>query len=568
MIYKNLFWLTTFLCLIQPYLWQSEKRILIPIIYAVYFFVIKNAILKINLPDVFWNNTFAPVKTKKPFIFGGVLLVDETDDQEKNYIDQMSVKKRAYRVLLSILVIVTPPLGILTGLIEADFFFKASNIIFFTLLLGLINSSYYGHIILIASLALLVGIFNGVELLLYKVPTFILLFMTLIMCGKQIVSNDHISLKHTVKLVLKNTLIFCTLLFIIQFALPKKYDWLKYKKVIQSSLSDNRSLPKSVNIPKSDGLNQSLKVTKKEIDDLVETINKLELSINNTNLPLDFKQNINSIGNSAKDLQSRLAQGGSNLKAQDLKDIGESLSKLKIKLKSSKSDFQKLHQDLIQNAKDFPSTYNDQLQDQINSNNIPDKLNSLPELNIEKTKSEIEKHTEKFNEAFKELQTQKLSQEIARKKQRKKEKKKEQVLKTTKILSRVLITLFFIFVVYLLFRRKKKRSKDLLDEKVINDLKREYRQLTRKRLSAREEVIQKYNFLKNALKRIHFDEAEVPPPTITHHFIASSYPRHKKGSHYLNEIFCHCYYNDQGVSKKDLKIFRSSFQGLIRYIIK
>lgn len=564
---KNIFWACLYLILIQPYI-QSEFSSFFPlVIYLGYFLLSIKSIQILNDTELFWKNHNVIQKHKDFFILKGNHLAQAEPDQEDNYIDQMGVKKRAFRLMASLLVMLTPPVFIILGFLPKDFFFKGSNIIFFTLSLAVINSSYQGHLILIATLSLVVTLFMSTWSYFLSVPILIFLFLAIVNLSKELIEQANNESTNSFKFlsVVKIGTIFVLCAYLIQLALPKELSWVNEKKWLENKLKSPMELPKPPQ--KSPSFLKNIKMTDKKLDGVIDALNGLELNINNIpNMPLNFKADLQSMQLEAKDIKRQL--NNPNLTPDQMKKLADKLKGLKLKIKMNQKSFEEYQNQLIDNSFKFPSEAYEQTKKGIKNQKIEDAYKNIPELKIENIEKSLVKEANKTQDYLKSVSQQKDKQVKEKNEIIKKEKKKKDLLHYGKLFSRVLVSFLVFFILLLLLRKKKKNVKDLKDEKILKQIKRDYNRLKRLKLTPEEEVIHKYNFLKDSLKKIYFEDDEVPPPYITHEFISGLKPRLHKVSLIINEVFTHCFYNDRSVSKKDLSLFRKSFNLLFSSLLK
>ena len=147
---------------------------------------------------------------------------------------------------------------------------------------------------------------------------------------------------------------------------------------------------------------------------------------------------------------------------------------------------------------------------------------------------------------------------------KKKEKKTEKLLGHLERLAKVILLFSGIFFLLLLLRKNKKLSDSKLDKEVINDLILGVKKIQRKKLSPNEEIIESYNVFKETMKKIEYDDIEVPPPKILFEHILKGSKRFEDETWFVTDIFCNCYYGQKEANSQELSIFRKSFLRVIR----
>ncbi len=125
------------------------------------------------------------------------------------------------------------------------------------------------------------------------------------------------------------------------------------------------------------------------------------------------------------------------------------------------------------------------------------------------------------------------------------------------------LILFFVFFLIQYFLRKKgiKRVRGGNAE-VIKDLKQEWKNQKKLKLSAREEVILFYNLLHDSLQKIHY-EHETPPSCIVHSDMKANNPEIDKATFVVTEVFSQCFYGGKNVDDKSLKLFRKGLNKIL-----
>jgi hypothetical protein len=126
--------------------------------------------------------------------------------------------------------------------------------------------------------------------------------------------------------------------------------------------------------------------------------------------------------------------------------------------------------------------------------------------------------------------------------------------------------LLFTGILYIFgkFRKKPLKKFTPYDEKVLEELRDEWRKLRAKKLSPREEVIQHYNFFQDGLKKIHYESIETPPSCIVCEDLRDITPQISNSIFNLTDIFAHCFYGDKEVTSEMLSNFRKSFKSVLK----
>lgn len=564
---KSVFWMLFFFILMQPYLQGGNFQLIAIFIYALYFLGTKQAIKILNDNDIFWRAHFTSQKAQKKFYLKGEEIFEQGEDKEANYIDQMGIKKRSFRLLASLMIVLTPPVFIMLNLLPKDFFFNGAHIVFYIFLLAMVNSSYQGHLIVIGSLALLSSLFFTKWSYFQSVPLLVFCFLFMVSLSNKIIrEGDHSRFQFlSLAEVFKTSVIYILTAFIIQMAMPEKLDWLKAKKVLAEKIKVPTNIPKAP--IKSLDYIKNKEISLDKLDRVIESLNGLELNLEKIpSIPLNLKADMKGLRIEALDIKNKLKNP--NLTPAQMNSLADRLKKLNLKIKTSQESFQKYQDQLIDNAEKFPSLVYEQTKKGINDFNIEDKFNDIPKVDFKPLQDSLKVEANKTEKYLEKLEENKHKEQFEFKKIQDKKEQQEKAIEYGKILSRVIVSFLFFIIFLLILRRKKKLKKVLQDDKVMNEIKNAYRKLKRMKLSPEEEVIHKYNFIKDSLKKLYFEEKEVPPPMITHDFLSSNFPRLNKVSFHFNDIFSHCFYNESAVSKKQLSMFRKSFNAILNTLIK
>jgi hypothetical protein len=143
------------------------------------------------------------------------------------------------------------------------------------------------------------------------------------------------------------------------------------------------------------------------------------------------------------------------------------------------------------------------------------------------------------------------------------EKKDKLVTKLKKYLP--IFVLIFLFLTLLFFWRKKGIQRILSsNQEMLSKLKAEWHLLSKEKLSPRDEVIKKYNFLHDSLRKIHYRTHESPPSCIIHEDLSSLHPNLERDSKMVTEVFAQCLYGGRNVTPKALDFYRKSFLRILK----
>lgn len=136
--------------------------------------------------------------------------------------------------------------------------------------------------------------------------------------------------------------------------------------------------------------------------------------------------------------------------------------------------------------------------------------------------------------------------------------------KVLKRLAPILCFLVIAFFLYYLLKRKKVIKVLTGNPEDLTELKQLWRELRKKKLSPREEVIQGYNFFHEALQKIHYPEHEAPPSCLILQDMQSFNPDLEKATFVITEVFARCFYGGKEVTLDHLVKFRKAISQALR----
>ena len=123
----------------------------------------------------------------------------------------------------------------------------------------------------------------------------------------------------------------------------------------------------------------------------------------------------------------------------------------------------------------------------------------------------------------------------------------------------------FVFVLCYHFLKKKKVKKILISSSEdLTELKEEWLDLKKRKLSPREEVILFYNFFHQALQKIHYPDHEAPPSCLIFQDMQTFNPELEKSTFIITEVFARCFYGDKDVSESHLRKFRKAISNTLK----
>lgn len=122
----------------------------------------------------------------------------------------------------------------------------------------------------------------------------------------------------------------------------------------------------------------------------------------------------------------------------------------------------------------------------------------------------------------------------------------------------------FLFVLINYFLRKKGvKTIEVSDPEILEELKAEWKELRKLKLSPREEVIHYYNLFHDSLQKIHYPDHEAPPSCIIYADMKINNAELDKSTLVITEVFAQCYYGDKNVTSDALKLFRKALNRIL-----
>jgi hypothetical protein len=261
------------------------------------------------------------------------------------------------------------------------------------------------------------------------------------------------------------------------------------------------------------------------------------------------------------------------------KEVSESIARsLKEKSTDGLSEELKTLAHSAENGKELSQTDERILRNELKRNeNLKEELESSTADN--KVKEELEKLSLENQEIAKKLSSDlkpkdksDLVQRVAENQRKLREmkedraEKKETHFKWERILKLILLSAIAYILYSFIHRLMKKGVKKaiVVPEPIREDIAAELRELKKRQLSPRQEVIETYNVLHDGLHLLVF-EKETPPSCIVYEEMAHSEPTLDKPSFAVTEIYANTFYGERDVSPEDLSTFRKNVKKIFSY---
>lgn len=341
------------------------------------------------------------------------------------------------------------------------------------------------------------------------------------------------------------------------------------KEHFQKIMRNNNDLMKEAEELKSGVLERSNGAMSAELEELSkrhgagqeETLTKLkeELAKSQEDLTSLQKNLMSSAPNEEQASQMKELE----TRRQELKSQFERMSNLSPQERQALQDFAKKKQDdlkLIQKLGSNPDAISEQMKN----------LKDLEELSgrPQPTSVDLKEIAEKL-EATKQID--RLKNEVSRTEPLKSSSENQrEALKAfdkkefnwKKLIPPLMLLLaFFIFSHFL--RKKGIKEIQIHDPDLLEELKTQWKDLKKLKLSPREEVIHFYNILHDIFQKVHYQEHETPPSCIVFQDMKDFNPKLDRATYLVTEIYCRCFYGNKEVTNPDLKSFRKAVNSIL-----
>jgi FtsZ-binding cell division protein ZapB len=488
------------------------------------------------------------------------------------------------------------------------FILKEHSLAFYTIAgLGafMASTSSYGELLIPIFIQFLIVLFkidefdkqNLLQLFIYVSLLFLCVssqyFLESSFLKKYSYDNKFISQSRFKKLM-KSVMLLFFIVCVANHFIPGNPNWLK--NMFKNDLFGNKSkITTSEKKKKEKSKREPIDSNKQSShkDYLDKKLQREDLSNLNEKIK-DIEKNLELAGNIAKhistmkgfeniDLSSYVDEFNkkeNNMNSQ-LEGLKNEFNRLKSQRNASQEDLQGLlskMKNLSLDMKDFKE-YSKQFKGSNEEINLPNGTNyqELEEMlngmntSLEESKDSINKMIEKndkqVNEATpednsnstnveKELLTE--NQSLSNDKSKKQSKISEEGVDWKRLGTILMCILLFIIIEKFMRVFKSKKIESKSEKRIKKVWTKSLKDLRKKKLSSREEIIQTYGVIHSFLKTKHYIEGgeEAPPALILYRDKVQEIAELEKQFYFITDLFMRCRYGNENIVSKDLKLFR------------
>jgi hypothetical protein len=263
----------------------------------------------------------------------------------------------------------------------------------------------------------------------------------------------------------------------------------------------------------------------------------------------------------------------------DLREKGANLKKEYESLKEmSSQEKEELSKLIAQSRKDLEvlkevSNQKEEIHEQEKNLDKLEKLSSIPDKSIEEMKQMAEglKKTNKIENLKEEAKGHKNNDEKSLKESHLNALKSIEDKSSFSLRRLIPIGVLIIIIIIINFYMKKNGIKKVrvMNPSELEDISNELKQLKKRKLSPREEVIYYYNLFHNILQKVQYLTRETPPSCIVYEEMLDINPKLDQATYEVTEVFTKCFYGNKEVNASSLKTFRSGISTILKvYEIK